>query len=195
MSKFAVILYGTAAALLWLTFHHTSKDEAQLQELMTSADLATTREQAGGLVSYCQQFRTGVVRELLVRDELPRRCRITSRDSELFLFRQHKEIEIVEELDHVRCILQEELYVTPQGQPMQIVHTLEAERACYDYTTQTLTASDALVRKYRLPGHALGEFPRGAALMSSRAKHVTLTIHGKDYNLNAKGLTLILGET
>ncbi|MBS0646833.1 MAG: hypothetical protein JSR97_09640 [Verrucomicrobia bacterium] len=198
MLKWGLAFIITACIVGWFTFHQTSQDDATLRALTAAANFSE-REKAGGLVSYCQQFREGVSKEILFREGPPRYCRILSRDSELFLFRQEKDIEVVEELDGVRCILQEELYFDKQGRPMQTVHTLDAERACYDYTTQTLTASDALVRKYQLPGHELTEDaqvpPKTALLMTAKAKHVTLHLYDHDYDLKAKGLTLVMEDS
>jgi len=195
MRKWCLIFVCLACLVSWMTFHQTQHDDADLQALQDTAD-CSQREQSGGLVSYCQQFREGITKDLVFRDGPPRCCHLTSRQSELFLFKQEKSLEIVEELDDVYCVLQEELYKTADGTPMQILHTLQAQRACYDYTSQTLTAADAYVCKYRVPSHdfaiGLQHLKQHKAMMTAKARHVTLHVRAHDYDVAAKGLTLTM---
>jgi hypothetical protein len=76
---------------------------------------------------------------------------------------------IVENMEHVRCYIQEELYyLSPDGQkvltvpqgalgylPKQTVRYVEAEFAKYHYTTETLEASQVSMFQYTASGHSL----------------------------------------
>lgn len=63
-----------------------------------------------------QQRREGVLKEIWVSKERPFYMRLLCKSSELFFFEQQGRIELVEQMDGVRCLVQEELfYLLPNG--------------------------------------------------------------------------------
>ncbi len=71
----------------------------------------------GSLISYSQQARENVSKEIWFQEDVPLHCRIHCKASELFFFHDEKnKVEIVEEMEDVQGILQEELfYLLPDG--------------------------------------------------------------------------------
>lgn len=138
----------------WFTFVSRPQDAKTFEALVRSSD-PSKREEAGGLITYCQQFRENVTKDVWLRQEKPLYCHIESVDSTLFFFSQGKQVEMIEELDQMECTLQEKLFYSDDGKPMQTVNYIRAARACYNYNTQVLTADNAQLWKYQLPGHTL----------------------------------------
>ena len=85
----------------WFTFASHADDDATFARLVQSSD-PSTRLEAGGLVTYCQQFREGVSKEIAMNDHS---CTIRSKNSELFLFNHNGEFEVIEESDHIEALL------------------------------------------------------------------------------------------
>lgn len=193
MSKLRItLLFLCVAGLVgWWIMHFEPSDMEELKQIVQESN-GHVRE--GGLTTYCQQLREGVEKELFHRENVTKRISIKSRESELYLFKKEKDVEVIEELSHVVCVAQEKLFVSKEGKPKQIVQTIEADRATYDYTTSILTAKDATLKKYELSGHALPPLPTQNPLMVGKAKDVTITVKEDDYDVSVKGLRLVLEE-
>ncbi len=124
-------------------------------------------------------------------------------------------LDIIEELMNVKCTMQEELfYVLPDGrevvcdsegsyrfrngkpysdrgqlQPMQLVRYIEAEKASYYITKDSLKAGKAEICRYRLPGHELCEVSvMGKLLMKGVADQIDVQLSDKGIQFHAKGL-------
>lgn len=143
-------------------------------------------EKKEALLSYSQQKREGVSKQIWYQDEAPLYFRIDSADSELFFFRQQNQLEVIEQLGKVTCMMQEELYYE-KGEPMQKVRYLEAERACYNYNTHLFVAEEVELWQYKLAGHsapaciAKEERP----LMKAKAHSVEFTLKGEKLDFTA----------
>lgn len=187
-----VLLLGISYGII----HIRPKDYALYEELLKSS----RPEQESPLLSYSQQVREGVCKQIWYQDANPLYFRIESEESELFFFHQENQIEVVEQLEKVSCIMQEELfYLLPDGrevseidhstrdaEPMQRIRYLEAERACYNYTTQQFVAEEAKLWKFELQGHqAPQHFDKTKPTMSGTAQCVEFSLKGKQLNFQA----------
>ncbi|MCH9609685.1 MAG: hypothetical protein S4CHLAM45_00750 [Chlamydiales bacterium] len=114
----------------WVTFHPHLTDDEEFADLMHSSD-PSSRVEAGGLVTYLQQFREGVSKEIVLHNQPIARCVIKSNASELFLFNQAGQFEAVEEFDAVHVVAADD--------------TIDAKNACYNYNTQILTSEKTTV--------------------------------------------------
>jgi len=152
-----------------------SKDYALYDELLKSSNPESHEK----LMSYSQQTRSDVRKQIWYQDETPLYMRIDSGESELFFFRQDNKVEVIEQLGKVTSIMQEELYYAA-GKPMQKVRYLEAQRACYNYNSHLFVAEDVKLWKYQLEGHTPPETIQGATpLMRATAHSVEFTLKGE----------------
>ena len=131
--------------------------------------------------AYCQQFREGVSKAIW-GDQV---CEIQSDKSELFFFSHDGEIELIEELDALECVLQEERFYR-QGEPVQLVRLLRAKEARFNYNTQLLKAHDVQMWSYELPGHTLPTTILAKPIMQGSCDQIELQLNGKKYEIAAK---------
>jgi hypothetical protein len=149
-SKKLAIFLGTAVVLGIgiAVFPIREHDYAFYNDLLKSSH----PEADDSSLSYSQQKREKVRKQIWYQDETPLYFRIDSDESELFFFRQNSRIEVIEQLGKIVCIMQEELYYDGL-KPMQRIRYLEAERACYNYNSHLFIAEDVKLWKYQLEGH------------------------------------------
>lgn len=164
------------------------QDYALYDELLKSS----TPDRNKTLISCSQQTRTGVCKHIWYQDSTPLYIRIASQESELFFFKHTHQIEVIEELGKVACLMQEELYYVGD-QPMQRVRYLEAEKACYNYNSHLFTAEEAQLWKYQLEGHTPPDTIEGLKpLMQAQAKSVEFTLKGEGFDFTAHQMRTLL---
>ncbi|MCC5832402.1 MAG: hypothetical protein JJU12_05095 [Chlamydiales bacterium] len=194
MYKKELTLFGIGLFLAVLFFGFsisriTDKDREKYRELIERS--SPTQKP---LLSFSQQTREGVLKEIWYQEKDPLYIRIESADSELFFFHREGRIEVVEELESVVCLMQEELFYE-EDKPMQHIRYMEAKRASYNYNTQLFVSEEAKLWKYRLQGHdpvlsVEGETP----LMSGTADRVEFTFRGKQLDFQAHRLKAIFNR-
>ena len=85
--------------------------------------------------------------------------------------------------------LQNEAHVETEEtllQPMQLVRTLEAKRASYNYSTDLFVARHATIAQYLLPGHQFtGNTINAKQLMNGIAQKVEFSLAGETINFKA----------
>jgi hypothetical protein len=191
MYKLTVVFLGAALVIgiAWMVFPIRESDFALYNELLKSSN----PDKNEAHLSYSQQKREGVCKQIWYQDEAPLYFRIDSDESELFFFRQNNKVEVVEELGKVTCVMQEELYFDG-AKPMQKVRYLEAERACYNYNTQLFVAEEAELWKYQLEGHAPPQHKPVNPLMRATAKSIEFTLKGEKLNFVAHQMKAILNS-
>ncbi|MCH9611465.1 MAG: hypothetical protein S4CHLAM81_09490 [Chlamydiales bacterium] len=131
--------------------------------------------------AYCQQFREGVTKRMWGKQQ----CQLASDKSELFFFSHDGEVELLEELDAICCLIQEECFER-DGKPMQLLRKIEAQKATFNYNSQTLTARDVLIWSYEIPGHTAPQTIECEPIMQGRAQTLTLQLQGKQYDIEAR---------
>ena len=172
-----------------------------------------------GIIAYsvyvARQQRVGVRKDILFTEKDGRiQLKLLSAATELVFDQNEEKLQIVENMNDVRCYMQEELfYLLPDGrevkkakdgmfvlrdkdevveteekllQPMQIVRVLDAALASYTYSTDLFVARHANVSRYLLPGHTFtGEVDKGKLMMSGIAQVVEFSLGGESLNFKA----------
>jgi len=182
MYKVIALLIGCAIILGmgWVIWPIRDKDYALYDELLKSSNPETQEAN----LSYSQQKREGVSKQIWYQDDSPLYFQIVSDESELFFFRQNNTVEVVEELGKVTCVMQEELYFEGT-KPMQKVRYLEAERASYNYNNQLFVAEEVELWKYQLEGHEPPTHFHSPAVMHAKAQSIEFTLKGEKLNFVA----------
>ncbi len=189
LTFFAVFLFVAALFIGFSIWRVTDRDKQIYQELLESSTVQQTP-----LLTFSQQAREGVLKEIWYQDKSPLYIRIESDDSQLFFFHQEGQIEIIEQLEKVVCFMQEELFYE-EGKPMQDIRYMEAKRACYNYNTQLFVGEEARLWKYRLEGHEpVFSVKDETPLMSGTADTVEFTIKGKKLDFQARRLKAKFNE-
>ncbi len=176
----AVLLTGSL--LLGAAIWHVSDQDVEIYRQLLASSSPTEKP----MISYSEQLREGVCKEIWYQEgDTPLYYRIESDDSELFFFHQNGQIEVVEQLSGVHCIMQEKLYFEKE-QPMQLIRYMKAENATYNYNTQLFVAEDAHIWRFRIEGHEPVQSIVGLSpLMEGEAETVEFTIKGKQLDFSA----------
>lgn len=158
-----------------------------------------THSTVRSLPNAAHQIRTTVNKEIWFTQEDQTRLqyRIHGESSLLTLEPVGKKIHIVENLNQVRCWMQDRLYLqTASSQPMQQMRFWEADHGVYRYTTQDLIAQDVNISIFRLPGHTLPYTcdPR-IAFLNGIANNVSFSITGKTPQFEATQFKATLTQT
>ncbi|MCP5469058.1 MAG: hypothetical protein H7A36_00940 [Chlamydiales bacterium] len=151
-------------------------DKGSYEELVRSSEPQKVR-------ALCQQARDGVSKQVWSLDA--HYCAIESRHSELFFFTDRGEVDVIEELEDVECLVQECLYYK-EGAPMQTVRFLRAKEASYNYFAELFEATGVKMWTYELPGHEPPKSVGGLEpTLVGRAERVDLKLKGRAFDLNA----------
>lgn len=82
-------------------------------------------------------------------------------------------------------------------QPMQLIRYIQAKQASYDYQSGLLTAHQATLYQYKVPGHTLPDSIQGAqTLMLGEAEIVAMTLNKQrlDFKAHSFKATFELGD-
>jgi|GEM_PF-6163222 len=172
MLKYLLIVVVFFLCVIWPTLR---RDDANYVAVVKSSEPKEMR-------AYCQQFREGVSKRVWGEQC----CQIDSEHSQLFFFSSQGDVELIEELDALSCVLQEERFFR-KGKPYQLVRLLEAKEASFNYNTQLLNAADVQLWSYELPGHTLPNKIEVAPLMEGQAERIELRLKGKEFEIQAHG--------
>ncbi len=185
-------LIGLAAiSLLWigqLTFLRKS-DIAQAQSLLKKKDVAETKTPLSA-----DQRRNGVRKEIWFTQEDHSRLhfRIDSKASTLTLLPQDDKVDMIENLEGVRCWMQDKLYKSETG-PMQQLRYFEAETGTYQLATQQFLAQAVHLSLFRLPGTVLPvQLDSKKAFLRGVASDVSFSVAGKSPQFHAERFRAIL---
>lgn len=192
MFKVVVTLFFVAVTLGMglLIFPISEKDRETFNDLLKSSNPDTNDD----ILSYSQQKREKVRKEIWYQDDSPLYFCIDSAESELFFFKQENQIEVVEQLADVSCVMQEELYYVA-GKPMQKIRYLEAEKACYNYTSNLFIAEDVKLWNYQLEGHIPPkDLSSLEASMRATAHSVEFTLKGKKLDFTAHKMRAVVNQ-
>lgn len=131
------------------------------------------------------QTREGVRKDIWTTEanNVRMHYRIESKSSILKLTPRESKMELVENLQGIKCWMQDKLLLTSesqsgfQGTPLQQIRYLEANEGSYRYNTQQFEASSVSLSFLRLPGHVL-MFDVGPkdAFLRGIAQNVTFSI-------------------
>ncbi|MFN0065538.1 MAG: hypothetical protein ACKVOH_04795 [Chlamydiales bacterium] len=183
MYKLLIFLFvATAALMAFFLFPLREADLIAYADLVKSSN-PTTEKTRNQLISFCQQFREGVSKKIWLHDRF---CSIESDSSNLYFFSEKEQVEVVEELERVRCTMQEKLFFE-KGEPKQLVRYIEANKGCYHYNTQLFIADNVHIWTYKLEGHTLPKtFEEYTPVMAGRARSIELSLKGSAFDLKAQ---------
>lgn len=164
-------------------FDTTPEDDIAYQELMLLADRSGRDLEAGYMT---QQKRIGTVKDLFfVRNGERLHNRLMSEQSEVQIDYRDKRTSVLENLRQAHCLIQEKLLHDPT--PMQIIASVEADKASYHYQTGQLVANDVAIKRYLIPTHQLDQFSGDSTLLSKgHADSIVCSLAGREVNLKAK---------
>jgi hypothetical protein len=146
-------------------------------------ELATSRS-----ASATNQRREGVRKDIWFTQEDRSRLhyRIDSEASTLTLLPIDDKLDIIENLEHIKCWMQDKLYLAGES-PMQQMRFFEADQGTYQYTTQQFLAQTVTLSLFRIPGHALPlRFDPSAAFLRGIAQDVSFSVSGKTTQFQAE---------
>lgn len=175
-------------SLLWIVFicHVKESDIQAYRKIKHTHEISSTPQIFSSSAS---QTRQGVRKDIWFSQEdgSRLRTRIESVSSLLTLHPKEHNFEVVEELQKIRCWMQDRLYAGDGGKPMQQMRYLEADSGTYLYTTQQFNAETVALSLFRLPGHAFvvgqTEIP---PFIKGVAQDVSFAVSGKSPQFEAK---------
>jgi hypothetical protein len=127
------------------------------------------------------QTRESVRKDIWIADANSDRLhyRIESKSSLLKLIPKEHKSEIIEQLQGIKCWMQDKLYAASEAAtPMQQVRYLEADQGTYRYNSQHFDANSVSLSLLRLPGHLLSfPFdPQAEPFLKGVAQNVSFSI-------------------
>lgn len=135
------------------------------------------------------QTRLNVTKDIWLTQDNNSRLhhRIASKSSSLVLKPNEGKLKLIEELDQIKCLMQERIYYS-NGLAMQQVRLLEANSGQYHFSEKQLLSQGVSIFVYKLHTHTLPqEILLTLPIFSGNAENVSLIISGKTPELQAKG--------
>ena len=134
------------------------------------------------------QSRGGVRKDLWLsqQDHSRLHYRIDSKSSVLTLLPIDDKVDIIENLQHLKCWMQDKLYA--QGDVvMQQMRFFEADQGIYQYSTQRFAANSVILSLFRVPGTVLpSSIDTSKAFLRGIAQDVSFSIAGKTTQFQAQ---------
>ncbi len=134
------------------------------------------------------QTRGGVRKDLWLsqQDRTRLHYRIDSKSSVLTLLPIDDKVDIIENLQQIKCWMQDKLYA--QGNvAMQQMRFFEADQGIYQYSTQRFAANSVILSLFRLPGIQLPtSIDPSKAFLRGIAQDVSFSIAGKTTQFQAQ---------
>jgi hypothetical protein len=183
---FITTLCMAAISSAWLVklVYLSSSDRVKYEKLLETGRAiakATKGEQT-------HQTRSGVRKDLWLsqQDHSRLHYRIDSKSSVLTLLPIDDRVDIIENLQHIKCWMQDKLYV--QGDVvMQQMRFFEADQGIYQYSTQKFAANSVILSLFRVPGVQLpGSIDPSKAFLRGIAQDVSFSIAGKATQFQAQ---------
>jgi hypothetical protein len=189
MFKRAIFISALCMAALtsaWLVkIVYLSPTDRVKYEKMLEAGRAVARATKGAKT---HQTRSGVRKDLWLsqQDHSRLHYRIDSKSSVLTLLPIDDKVDIIENLQQLKCWMQDKLYA--QGNVvMQQMRFFEADQGVYQYSTQRFAASSVALSLFRVPGVQLPTaIDPQAAFLRGVAQDVSFSIAGKATQFQAQ---------
>jgi len=183
---FISALCMTALSCGWLfkLVYLTSSDRVKYVKLLEAGRAvarATKSEQT-------HQTRAGVRKDLWLsqQDHSRLHYRIDSKSSVLTLLPIDDKVDIIENLQHIKCWMQDKLYADGDV-VMQQMRFFEADQGIYQYSTQRFAANSVILSLFRVPGIQLPTaVDPSQAFLRGIAQDVSFSIAGKTTQFQAQ---------
>ena len=183
---------------IWITslFWVRPKDVATYRSFLEEQkQLAATGK---SIPSSAYQAREQVRKDIWYLDGTRRlHYRIESDASTLTLVPMNQKIDIIENLQKIRCWMQDKIYEAPGTQTaMQQIRYFEADKGSYQYTTQQFLAQTVTLSLFRTPGVDLPLHTNlSGAFLKGIAKDVSFSVSGKTPQFQAQQFKAIFNKS
>ena len=191
-SIIGICAFGLVAAYWAFQFCIVRDTDCKLFQSFLDQKEAAGSSQSVASSSY--QTRQGVRKDIWFAQEDNTRLqyRIESESSILTLLPNKKKVDIIENLQKMRCWMQDKLYLSSQT-PMQQMRYFDADQGSYQFTTQNFVAHSVNLSLYRLPGFDLPQtYDASSAFLRGIAQDVSFSISGKTPQFQAQQFKAIL---
>ncbi len=165
----------------------TYRLQKQAQEDKSVKDLAKT----------AHQNRKDVVKEIyFTQDDLSRlHYRIESDSSVLTLKPEGSKFDLIENLENMRCWMQDKIEITHDARPVQQMRYLEAHEGIYRYTAQQFLAQSVSLSLYRIQGSELPNNLRPyKPFLKGVAQDVSFAVTGKTPQFQAQQFKALFNQ-
>lgn len=185
-ATFMTALCMAAITFVWLfkLVYLSASDRVKYEKVLEAGRViarATKGEQT-------HQTRGGVRKDLWLsqQDHSRLHYRIDSKSSVLTLLPIDEKVDIIENLQHIKCWMQDKLYA--QGDVvMQQMRFFEADEGIYQYSTQRFAANSVILSLFRMPGTLLPSLvDPSKAFLRGLAQDVSFSIAGKTTQFQAQ---------
>lgn len=183
--RFNLLMFSSFA--LGLIFCVAYFSQVQMRDIKRYMRLAK-RDALATTLRQTEQKRRGVVKDIYIAAEDGTRLhhRITSDSSSLVVEPMENAFAIIEQLQEMRCLLQDKFY-QHEGDLMQQLRCLSASSGTYHFNAHQFSAHNAMLSLVRTQG---SELPLPETLPSpflqGKAAEVTLVLAGKVPQFTAK---------
>ncbi len=199
-ATFFSLVISSALLFLWaINFCLVSeKDLAKYATSFEKKEKITASSET--LRSSTHQIRQKVQKDIWFAENAETRLhyRIQSAVSLLTLEPKGSKIEVIENLEKIRCWMQDKVYLTEGNKPMQQLRFFEADQGTYRYNTSEFDAKTVMLSLFRKDGHEL-PLEMGSsiknAFMKGVAKDVSFSVSGKSPKFQAKQFQASLKPT
>jgi hypothetical protein len=193
LSTFLVAVFS----LLWIIQVSIvrSGDLARYEQYKKEQELLSEKP----LFSTATQNRKQVRKDIWFTQENQTRLqhRIDSESSILTLQpSKGRSFEVIEQLFHIRCLMQEKVYATSAQAFMQQVRFMEADEGIYRYQIQNFTANQVSLSLFRLPGFLLpADVSQSHPFLKGNAQDITFSISGSVPQFQAQNFKATLRQS
>jgi len=189
---FSILGFGVSA-LAWLfQFGIVRQSDIDLYYSFLEKD-----QIAPAFASTTHQMRQGVRKDIWFAQEDGSRLhyRIQSESSLLTLVPDKKKVEVIENLEKIKCWMQDKLYEGANAAKMQQIRFFEADQGTYQYTTQKFLAQTVELSLFRLADHILPQtLDPKTSFLKGIAKDVSFSVSGKLPHFQAQQFKAILKQ-
>lgn len=133
------------------------------------------------------QKRIGMHKQIFHYDGDSRlEIRLGSAKSELVLERENEEIVIVENMEDLKCYIQEKFIKKSTAEPRQQILVLTSDKASYDYKKEKLITDKIKIARYDIPGVILTEdLENFKPILSGEAESAEFDLKGSHFNFKS----------
>lgn len=149
------------------------------------------------LAKTAHQNRKGVVKEIyFTQDDQSRlQYRIESDSSVLTLKPEGSKFDLIENLEKMRCWMQDKIELTSGERPIQQMRYLEAEEGIYRYTAQQFHAQSVALSLYRIQGSELpNQLGSYKPFLKGIAQDVSFAVTGKTPQFQAQHFKALFNQ-
>ncbi len=177
-----LLLAAWGAKFLWITPY----DLAITTRVMKKKERLAASSEA--IKTSTHQIRQKVQKDIWFSQEAGERLhyKIQSDTSLLTLEPKGKKVEIIENLEKIKCWMQDKIYYSADNTPLQQLRFFEADQGTYRYSASEFDAQTVILSLFRMPGHEIPETLSSSPFIKGIARDVCFSVSGKTPKFQAK---------